>query len=185
MFAYQIRGKSSDRSVPPLEEDDEVSFGTALEPVGHRPLDHSSAKPAPPPESIKGLARIIDGDTIVIKRTQIRLFGIDAPELDYPYGQKAKWALVRLCKGQAIRAEILQTDAYGRTVAKCYLEDSSDLSSEMVKLGLALDCPKFSGGKYRHLEVADARKKMWLADARQKGRMYDWEHCVAQKKNEN
>jgi hypothetical protein len=45
----------------------------------------------------------------------------------------------------------------------------------MVKLGLAIDWPKFSGGRYRSLEVPDARKKMWLADARQKGRMDVWE----------
>lgn len=49
-----------------------------------------------------------------------------------------------------------------------------DLSAEMVKLGLAIDWPKFSGGRYRDLEVPDARKKMWLADARQKGRMDVW-----------
>jgi len=112
------------------------------------------------------------------------LFGIDAPELDHPYGQKAKWALVKICKGQTVRAEILETDAHGRTVAKCYLEDGRDLSSEMVKLGLAIDWPKFSGGKYRHLEVAGARKRSWLADARQKGRMHVWEKFAAQKPNQ-
>jgi hypothetical protein len=34
--------------------------------------------------------------------------------------------------------------------------------------------PKFSGGIYRDLEVPDARRKMWLADARQKGHMHVW-----------
>ena len=118
---------------------------------------------------------MIDGDTIVIQKTQIRLFGIDAPELEHPYGQKAKWALVSLCKGQTVSAEITERDHYGRTVARCYLEDGRDLSAEMVKQGLAIDWPKFSGGKYRSLETADARKKLWLADARQKGRMHVWE----------
>ena len=92
-----------------------------------------------------------DGDTIKIKNTQIRLFGIDAPELDHPYGIKAKWALHKLCKGQKVRAEISEQDGYGRTVARCYLPDGRDLSAEMVKQGLALDWPKFSGGKYRCL----------------------------------
>lgn len=49
----------------------------------------------------------------------------------------------------------------------------------MVKQGLAIDWPKFSGGAYRYLEVPDARKKMWLADARQKGRMHVWEKFEA------
>ena len=58
---------------------------------------------------------------------------------------------------------------------RCYLSDGRDLSAEMVKLGLALDWPKFSGGKYRELETSDARTKLFLADARQKGRMHVWE----------
>jgi len=44
----------------------------------------------------------------------------------------------------------------------------------MVKCGMAIDWPKFSGGIYSHLEVADARKKLWLADARHKGRIHVW-----------
>ncbi len=100
-----------------------------------------------------------------------------------PFGKKAKWELVALCKGgQDVRAEITDTDDHGRTVAKCYLEDGRDLSAEMVKAGLAIDWPKFSDGKYRHLEAADARKKMWLADARQKGRIHVWEQFEAKQK---
>ncbi|WP_234423535.1 thermonuclease family protein [Tateyamaria sp. Alg231-49] len=120
-----------------------------------------------------------DGDTIVIKKTQIRLFGVDAPELDHPYGQKAKWAMVKLCKGQTIRAEVTEQDDHGRTVARCYLPDGRDLSAEMVKLGLAIDWPKFSGGIYRDFETPDARKKLWLAAARQKGHMHVWERFQA------
>lgn len=131
---------------------------------------------------ISGPARIVDGDTLVIKKTQIRLFGVDAPEMNHPYGKKAKWELVKLCKGQTVRAETTDQDAHGRTVAKCTLPDGRDLSAEMVKAGLAIDWPKYSGGKYRPLEVPDARKKMWLADARQKGRMHVWEQFEAKQK---
>ncbi len=121
----------------------------------------------------------MDGDTIVIKNTQIRLFGVDAPELNHPYGKKAKWALVSLCKGKTVKAEITDEDDHGRTVAKCRLEDGTDLSAEMVKLGLAIDWPKFSGGKYQSLEVKGVRRKLWLADARQKGRMHVWKRFEA------
>lgn len=128
-----------------------------------------------PKPVVTGKAYVIDGDTLVIDQTRIRLFGIDAPEMNHPYGKKAKWALVTLCKGQIVRAEISAEDAHGRTVARCLLPDGRDLSAEMVKMGLALDWPKFSGGRYRTFEVADARRRMWLADARQKGRMQVWE----------
>ncbi|SDE86023.1 nuclease homologue [Celeribacter baekdonensis] len=123
---------------------------------------------------LRGSAYVVDGDTIVIQKTQIRLFGVDAPEMNHPYGKKAKWALVRLCKGQSIRAEVTDVDSHGRTVARCYLPDGRDLSAEMVKQGLAIDWPKFSGGLYQSMEVPDIRKKLWLADARQKGRMHVW-----------
>lgn len=45
----------------------------------------------------------------------------------------------------------------------------------MVKQGLAIDWPKFSEGKYKDLEVIGIRKKLWLADAHQKGRMDVWD----------
>lgn len=126
---------------------------------------------------------MVDGDTLVIQKTQIRLFGIDAPEINHPYGQKAKWALVSLCKGQTVLAETTEQDDHGRTVARCYLQDGRDVSAEMVKLGLAIDWPKFSSGEYQELETPDVRKKLWLADARQKGRMHVWEQFEAKKNN--
>ncbi len=116
-----------------------------------------------------------------IQKTQIRLFGVDAPELDHPHGKNAKWALHNLCKGHLVRAEGINADTHGRTVARCTLPDGRDLSAEMVKQGLAIDWPKFSDGEYRELEAPNARKKMWLADARQKGRMQVWENYKIQK----
>jgi endonuclease YncB( thermonuclease family) len=138
-------------------------------------FDEKTAKHLHHKTILTGAAYVTDGDTIRIKNTQVRLFGIDAPELNHPYGKNAKWALHKLCKGHIIRAEITEKDEYGRTVAHCYLSDGRDLSAEMVKQGLAIDWPKFSNGKYRNLETSDARKKLFLADARQKGRMHIWE----------
>ena len=147
-----------------------------------QPFDTSSAKTQLAGSKLEGRAYIVDGDTLVIKKVQIRLFGVDAPELNHPFGNKAKWAMVALCKGQTIRAEITEKDAYGRTVAKCYLPDGRDLSAEMVKQGMAIDWPKFSGGIYRAMELPGVRKKLWLADARQKGRMHVWEQFEAKQK---
>lgn len=148
-------------------------------------FDAESAQSVTLPRVLEGPAYVTDGDTITIQKTQVRLYGIDAPELNHPYGKKAKWAMVRLCKGYRIRAEITDEDDYGRTVAKCFLPDGRDLSEELVKQGLAIDWPKFSGGKYSNLEVAGIRKKLWLADARQKGRMYVWEKFDARKNGES
>jgi micrococcal nuclease len=123
------------------------------------------------PVEIRGRCWVIDGDTIDVDGTRLRLAGIDAPELDHPYGRNAKRFLIRLCQGQTIRAVMEGDQTYGRMVGTCYLQDGRDLSAEMVRAGLAIDWRKFSGGKYRHLEPEGVRKRLWRCDARQKGRM--------------
>jgi endonuclease YncB( thermonuclease family) len=165
------RSSRPDKHDGPAMEDPSSGPNRRSRPV----FNPATAKHFAPPKVIRGAAYVTDGDTIVIDKTQVRLFGIDAPELDHPYGQKAKWEMVKLCKGRTVRAEITDMDHYGRTVARCYLEDGRDLSAEMVKQGLALGWGKFSGDTYTRLETPDARKKLWLADARQKGRMHVWE----------
>ncbi len=152
-------------------------------PVGSRPRPFDATHSTPKIRTLVGAAYVIDGDSLVIKGTQVRIFGVDAPEMNHPYGRNAKFAMMRLCKGQHVRAEIIAEDTHGRTVAKCFLPDGRDLSAELVKLGMALDWPKFSGGIYRELETPDARRKLWLADARQNGRMHVWEKYEAGKKS--
>lgn len=118
-----------------------------------------------------GPAYVIDGDTIIVRNINVRLFGIDAPEMEDPFGRNAKWAMQQLCYKQEISVHVTDTDGYGRTVANCYLPDGRDLSAEMVKQGHAIDWPKFSCGIYSHLEVPGIRKKLWRCDALQKGQL--------------
>jgi endonuclease YncB( thermonuclease family) len=138
-----------------------------------RTVGNAPATPKPVHETtLTGKCYVVDGDTIRIGKVNLRLAGIDAPELDHPWGKKAKWELVQLCKGQVITAEIEPEMSYDRVVATCFLPDGRDLSAEMVARGLALDWPKFSAGKYAHLEPEGARKKHWKAAARQRGHMH-------------
>lgn len=122
--------------------------------------------------TLTGKCYVVDGDTIQIGKVRLRLAGIDAPELEHPWGKKAKWELVKLCKGNTITAKFEPDISYDRVVATCYLPDGRDLSAEMVRIGLALDWPKFSAGKYTHLEPEGIRKKHWKAAARQRGHMH-------------
>ena len=124
------------------------------------------------PCEVSGKCYVIDGDTIVIKGERIRLAGIDAPELEHPWGKKAKWELVQICKSHTITARLEPDISYDRVVATCFLPDGRDLSAVLVERGLALDWPKFSGGKYSHLEPVGVRKKHWKAAARQRGHMH-------------
>lgn len=124
--------------------------------------------PSPPPvppaaptlRTLRGTCHVIDGDTLVIGRTKIRLAGIDAPELDQPYGQKAKWAMVGLCKGQVITAELTGETSHDRLVGTCYLPDGRDVGAELIRQGLALDWALFSNGKYRALEPPGVRRRL-------------------------
>ena len=120
---------------------------------------------------IRGACWVIDGDTIVINKVHVRLAGIDAPELDQPYGQNAKRYLMGLCRGHVVTAITEGSTSYDRAVATCHLDDGRDLSAEMVRAGLALDWGKHSGGQYRHLEVTGKRKKLWRVEAKHRGRM--------------
>lgn len=137
-------------------------------PYRNMPRTQASSQSIPPtrlpvfPEAgtLEGKCHVIDGDTIVIKGTKIRLAGIDAPELDQPWGQKSKWAMVAICKGQVVTAKLNGERSHDRLVAICYLPCGSDIGAELNKQGLALDWSKFSGGRYRHLEQAGARRKL-------------------------
>lgn len=84
-----------------------------------KPYDYikKSAKATSKGTVLTGKAFVVDGDTLTIQNTQVRLFGVDAPELDHPYGKNAKGALISLCKGHDVRAEIIAQDTHGRTVA--------------------------------------------------------------------
>ena len=78
-------------------------------------------------EPIVGRASVIDGDTLDVRGTRIRLHGIDAPESgqtckdaagkDYRCGQAA--ALSDRIGAAPIACEPRDTDRYGQTVAVC------------------------------------------------------------------
>jgi len=84
----------------------------------------SCAHHAQAEEPIAGQASVIDGDTIEIHGTRIRLWGIDAPEHDqtcvadgraYRCGQKAALALSDRVGSHTVMCEARDIDRYGRT----------------------------------------------------------------------
>jgi endonuclease YncB( thermonuclease family) len=108
---------------------------------------------APPviakPAVISGPAYVIDGDTLVIRKWHIRLFGIDAFERDqtcgsYRCGLAARRALHDLIQGQTITCEKQDIDTYGRMVAICKAPAGRDLGGEMVRRGLAVAYRSYS-----------------------------------------
>ena len=137
---------TQDKSYPPLERN-EIQFTT-------------QTTTQPEPTSLSGTCYVIDGDTIVIGKQKIRFAGMNAPELNEPYGKQAKWALVELCKGQIITAYPTGETTFDRIVAKCFLPDGRDLAAEMVKMELALDIPHFPNADYKEFETPNSRRKL-------------------------
>jgi endonuclease YncB( thermonuclease family) len=102
-------------------------------------------------------ASIVDGDTLEIHGTRIRLWGIDAPETtqlcrgddsqQYRCGAKSANDLDAFIAGRPVSCDPISLDQYGRTVATCSVA-GGDLGEWLVRSGLALDWPQYSKGKY-------------------------------------
>src|SRR5271156_1790051 len=108
-------------------------------------------------DDLTGQASIIDGDTLEIHGTRIRLWGIDAPESSqlcrdddsklYRCGAQAANALHNFIARRPVICVPLNLDQYGRTVATCSV-NGVDIGDWLVRGGLALDWPQYSKRKY-------------------------------------
>ena len=166
-FIFVVSAKSKKSSVvtpvTPLPDDQPniKPIDTTINELEPSSISKPNAQPieaSNPP--IIGKCHVIDGDTIVIGKQHIRFAGMNAPELDEPYGKQAKWALVELCKGQVVTAYPNGETSYNRIVAKCFLPDGRDLAAEMVKMELALDIPHFTDSDYKNFETPNSRRKL-------------------------
>jgi len=109
--------------------------------------------PASAEVPIVGTASVIDGDTIEIHGTRIRLHGIDAPEsrqecsrpdgTSWRCGQQAALALSDRIGRSTVRCEPHGRDRYGRTIAICF-KGTEDLNHWMVLAGWAVAYRKYS-----------------------------------------
>jgi endonuclease YncB( thermonuclease family) len=107
---------------------------------------------------LTGTARVIDGDTIEIAGTHVRLWGIDSPEHDqtcqdkngqiYQCGLAAATMLSELTVRQQIACTPVGHDRYGRTVGVCRTAIGL-LNSAMVRSGWAIDYARYSGNRYQ------------------------------------
>ncbi|MGP6086645.1 thermonuclease family protein [Antarctobacter jejuensis] len=102
---------------------------------------------------IAGPLRVVDGDTLVVGDTRIRLHGIDALERDQMCGGKGgylwpcgAWVTGEVrarYEGRWTRCVALDTDHYGRVVARCSV-GGDDMGAALVESGLAFAYRKYS-----------------------------------------
>lgn len=92
-----------------------------------------------PPGEIRGPAEVVDGDTLVIGGLdKVRLYGIDAPELDQPCrdggpcGRRARAHLAEMIGRRMVSCDKRGSDKYGRNVAQCFIVEK-DANGDFVR----------------------------------------------------
>jgi endonuclease YncB( thermonuclease family) len=120
---------------------------------------------------IVGKAWVIDGDTIDISGSRVRLQGIDAPETNQTCadaGNKAwrcGWAaaheLIGHISGQPLKCEASGLDRYRRVLAVCALPDGSDVNAWLVQQGWALAYGYSSPYRPEEEEAQAAKRGIW------------------------
>ena len=116
--------------------------------------------PAFADRTIEGRVTVVrDVDTIVVAGTPVRLNGVDGPEVSNRAGRDARTFMIRLLSGETVSCDLNGERTYDRWVGVCYL-DGQDIGSIAVANGHALDCRRYSGGRYRELETPAARSRI-------------------------
>jgi endonuclease YncB( thermonuclease family) len=110
-----------------------------------------------------GSATAVDGDSLRVGGDEIRLIGIDAPELlqtcsdaagrQWACGREAQARLRGLLARGAVDCVARSKDQYGRTLANCSAVGVADIGHAMVRDGYAVN---FLSGGYQATE-AEAR----------------------------
>ena len=101
----------------------------------------------------------VDGDTLRFGRQYVRLWGVDAEELDEPNGPRARAILRDIVDGRHIKCTVVTIDNYGRSVGRCTV-GSIDVNREVIARGGALDCKRYSGGAFASVEPSTSRTKL-------------------------
>lgn len=130
---------------------------------------------------------VSDGDTIRVmldgKEEKVRLFGVDCPEKDMPFGSAAKQFTSGLVFGKPVRVQKLESDRYGRVVAEVFYKEAEaaperSLNAALAEAGLAWAYRSFSTRFVPQEDAARAaRRGLWAQD----GPVPPWEHRKAQR----
>jgi endonuclease YncB( thermonuclease family) len=114
------------------------------------------------------VVRVPDGDSLVVMRggvgIEVRLDGIDCPELAQAFGRKAKSFTSGLVFGRAVRLVGKGKDRYGRELNEVFLPDGRSLNRELVAAGYAWWYRIYSsdqGLKALEKEARASRRGLW------------------------
>ena len=98
------------------------------------------------------VTHVRDGDTIEVDGVPVRLQGLSAPERYQPFGEDATAYMQWLVLDKEVRCELTGERNRDRLIGICYYR-GIDIARLIIREGLALDCPKFSKGRYAQDEA--------------------------------
>lgn len=114
-------------------------------------------------ETLHGkVVAVADGDTVVLldeakQQIKIRLAHIDAPEKKQAFGKASKQALAKMLFAQEVSAEVIDTDRYGRKVARVFVQDR-DVNKAQLESGMAWVYRKYASDPAYFAAEQRARK---------------------------
>ena len=118
------------------------------------------SSPALADRVIEGRVTVVrDVDTIVVDGIPIRLNGVDGPETSSRIGREARAFMTRLVRGETVICQLNGDRTHDRWVGVCFLVDQ-DIGAIAIANGHALDCRRYSRGRYRDLETPAARSRI-------------------------
>ena len=119
--------------------------------------EHAGPRALPPVGAVvRGdVERVVDGDSLHIRgiATQIRLWGLDAPEWNEKGGTAATRMLERIAGREQLDCTVIDHDRYGRIVGRCNRTDGQDIAALMIRSGTATEYRRYSGGYYSNVSA--------------------------------
>lgn len=116
----------------------------------------SSEKLAANETQISGIvSHVRDVDTVELGGIAVRLNGIDGPELSTWIGQEAKLFMAELVLNREVVCNLTGERSHDRLIGICFL-NGEDIAALAIRTGFALDCRRYSGGRYTGLETRAA-----------------------------
>ncbi len=126
------------------------------------------------------LARVIDGDTLIVKiqgaEMTFRLSGIDAPEIDQPFGREARDELVKIVGNQHCVMQVVEADSYGRTVVHLWIGDLN-VNAEMMRRGMAWFDSEYARNEALYLlenEAREQKRGLWALPREKRVEPWEW-----------
>ena len=112
----------------------------------------------------QGEVYVARGNTLVISGTPIRLLGVDLAEGRNATAENARRQVQDIVAKSFVACRLTGESISNQMLGTC-TADGKDIAATLVSRGLALDCERWSDGRYRALEPEGSRDRLQASGA--------------------